>query len=79
MTATEEEPVIGNIGDASFDPVGDIHNDPTADVYLEIWGARRAVSTNDVAEFADILLKRYPAVARALSIELAVAYANGRN
>jgi hypothetical protein len=79
MTATEEEPVIGSIGDASFDPVGDIHNNPAADVYLEIWEARRAVSTNDVAEFADILLKRYPAVARALSIELAVAYANGRN
>jgi hypothetical protein len=71
--------VIESIGDTSFDPVGDIHNDPTADVYLEIREARRAVSTNDVAEFADILLKRYPAVARALSIELAVAYANGRN
>jgi hypothetical protein len=71
--------VIENIGDAHFDPVGDIHNHPTADVYLEIRGAHSAISTNDAAEFADILLKRYPAVARALSIELAVAYANGRN
>ena len=71
--------MIQNIGDASFDPVGDLHNDPTADVCLEIWEADRAISTNDVAEFADILLKRYPAVARALSIELAVAYASGRN
>jgi UDP-N-acetyl-D-mannosaminuronate dehydrogenase len=71
--------LIESIGEASFDPVGDIHNNAAAGVYLEIWEARCAVSTNDVAEFADILLKRYPAVARALSIELAVAYANGRN
>jgi hypothetical protein len=71
--------VIESIGDTSFDRVGDIHNGPTTDVYLEIRGEHRVVSTNDVAEFADILLKRYPEVARALSIELAVAYANGRN
>jgi hypothetical protein len=71
--------VIESIGDAHFDPVGDIHNDPAADVYLEIRGAHSGVSTNDAAEFADILIKKYPEVARALSIELAVAYANGRN
>lgn len=71
--------MIESIGEAHFDPVGDIPGDQTADVYLEIRGAHIGVSTNDAAEFADILIKRYPEVARALSIELVVAYANGRN
>ena len=71
--------MIENIGDADFDRIGDIHNDPTANVFLEIQEEHRIISTNDVAEFADILLEKYPEVARALSIELAFAYASGKN